>query len=158
MTSLLAKARGLEKEGVTIYIYNGNYHVPTPTITSSVKDDIILINKVIGAGEIATSDSRSAQPTVHEIAKLVAEARIDDLLSSKAGFTHFHVGPGADRLTILHEILEEYEIPPSKIYATHINRSKELVNDAISLSNKVKCNSGVLVALLNFPILTAEHK
>ncbi|MFD2044718.1 beta-aspartyl-peptidase [Ornithinibacillus salinisoli] len=136
MTSLLAKARGLEEEGVTTYIYTGNYHVPTPTITGSVKNDVILIDKVIGAGEIAIADSRSAQPTVGEIAKLVAEARIGGLLSGKVGVTHFHVGPGKERLNMLHQILEDYEIPSSKIYATHINRSRELVDDAIALSKK----------------------
>lgn len=136
MTSLLAKARGLEEEGVSAYIYSGNYHIPTPTITSSVKDDIILIDKVIGAGEIAISDSRSAQPSIHEVAKLVAEARIGGLLSKKAGVTHFHVGPGKDRLSFLHQILEDYEVPAANIYATHITRSQELVDDAISLAAK----------------------
>lgn len=136
MTSLLAKARGLEEEGITTYIYSGNYHVPTPTITSSIKDDVILIDKVIGAGEIAISDSRSAQPSVHELAKLCAEARIGGLLSKKAGVTHFHVGPGKAYLTLLHQIIDEYEIPPASIYATHITRSKELVDDAIKLSQK----------------------
>ncbi|MBM7586025.1 beta-aspartyl-dipeptidase (metallo-type) [Bacillus pakistanensis] len=136
MTSLLAKARGLEEEGISTFIYTGNYHVPTPTITSSVKDDVILIDKVIGAGEIAISDSRSAQPSVHEIAKLVAEARIGGLLSNKAGVTHFHVGPGRRKLSFLHTLLEDYEIPASKLYATHITRSKELIEDAITLSQK----------------------
>src|SRR5699024_1592667 len=136
MTSLLAKARGLEEEGITTYIYSGNYHIPTPTITSSVKDDIILIDKVIGAGEIAISDSRSAQPSVQEVAKLVAEARIGGLLSKKAGVTHFHVGIGKDRLAFLHTLLEDYEIPPANIYATHITRSRGLVDDAINLANK----------------------
>ncbi|MEC5423346.1 beta-aspartyl-peptidase [Virgibacillus sp. C22-A2] len=136
MTSLLAKARGLEEEGITAYIYSGNYHIPTPTITSSVKDDIILIDKVIGAGEIAISDSRSAQPSIHEVAKLVAEARIGGLLSKKAGVTHFHVGIGKERLSFLHALLEDYEIPPANIYATHITRSKELVDDAIALAKK----------------------
>ena len=136
MTSLLAKARALEEEGITTYIYTGNYHVPTPTITSSVKDDLILIDKVIGAGEIAISDSRSAQPSLHEVAKLVAEARIGGLLSKKAGVTHFHTGPGKDLLNFLHKLLEDFEIPASQLYATHITRSKELVDDAISLSKK----------------------
>lgn len=136
MTSLLAKARGLEEEGISTYIYTGNYHVPTPTITSCVKDDVIIIDKVIGAGEIALSDSRSAQPSLHEVAKLVAEARIGGLLSGKAGVTHFHTGPGKQRLTYLHRLLEEFEIPASKLYATHINRSTELMDDAISLSKK----------------------
>ncbi|MBP1970203.1 beta-aspartyl-dipeptidase (metallo-type) [Virgibacillus natechei] len=136
MTSLLAKARGLEEEGLTTYIYSGNYHVPTPFITSSIKDDVILIDKVIGAGEIAISDSRSAQPSLHELAKLVSEARIGGLLSGKAGVTHFHVGPGKEKLSLLHQLIDNYEIPPSKLYATHINRSKELIDDAISLSKK----------------------
>ncbi|OIJ15610.1 beta-aspartyl-peptidase [Anaerobacillus arseniciselenatis] len=136
MTSLLAKARGLEIEGISTYIYTGNYHVPTPTITSSVKDDIINIDKIIGAGEIALSDSRGAQPSIHEVAKLVAEARIGGLLSGKAGVTHFHIGPGKLRLQILHQIMEDYEIPASKIYCTHITRSKELVDDAIALASK----------------------
>ncbi|QOY35592.1 beta-aspartyl-peptidase [Anaerobacillus isosaccharinicus] len=136
MTSLLAKARGLEEEGISTYIYTGNYHVPTPTITCCVKDDIIIVDKVIGAGEIAISDSRSAQPSVHEIAKLVAEARIGGLLSGKAGVTHFHIGPGKQRLQFLHQIMEDYEIPASKIYCTHITRSKELMDDAITLANK----------------------
>lgn len=136
MTSLLAKARGLEEEGMTTYIYSGNYHVPPPTITSCVKDDIILIDKVIGVGEIAISDSRSAQPSLQEIAKLAAEARIGGLLAKKAGVIHFHVGPGKERLALLHQLLATYEIPPTNIYATHVSRSRELVDDAISLSQK----------------------
>src|SRR5699024_8722948 len=48
LTSLLAKARGLEIEGISTYIYTGNYDVPTPTFTDNVKDDAILIDKVIG--------------------------------------------------------------------------------------------------------------
>ena len=136
LTSLLAKARALTEEGITAYMYTGNYHVPTPTITSSVKEDIMLIDRVIGAGEIAISDSRSGQPSLHEIAKLVGEARVGGLLSKKAGVTHFHVGPGKARLQYLSQILEDYEIPAGQLYATHITRSKELVDEAIALSNK----------------------
>ncbi|MRG84967.1 beta-aspartyl-peptidase [Salinibacillus xinjiangensis] len=136
MTSLLAKARGLEEEGVTTFIYTGNYDVPTPTITTSVKDDVILIDKVIGAGEIAISDSRSGQPSLHELAKLVGEARVGGLLSGKAGITHFHTGPGKEYLSLLHQLLEEYEIPASQLYATHITRSQRLLDDAIALAKK----------------------
>jgi len=50
MASLLAKARGLEAEGVTAYIYTGSYRVPVRTLTGSVQDDLILIDKVIGVG------------------------------------------------------------------------------------------------------------
>ncbi|MFA1820342.1 beta-aspartyl-peptidase [Virgibacillus oceani] len=136
MTSLLAKARGLEEEGISTYIYTGNYCVPTPTITSSVKEDIILIDKVIGTGEIAISDFRSSQPSMHELARLAADATVGGLISGKAGVIHFHTGPGKNYLAPLHELLEKYEINASNLYATHIMRNETLMKDAIALSNK----------------------
>ncbi|MCT1902994.1 beta-aspartyl-peptidase [Oceanobacillus sojae] len=136
MTSLLAKARGLEEEGMTAFIYTGNYAVPTTTITASVKEDIILFDKIIGAAEIAISDSRSGQPSLHELAKIAGEARVGGMLSGKAGVTHFHTGPGKEYLSLLHQLLEEYELPASNLYATHITRSQELLDDAIRLANK----------------------
>lgn len=134
LTTLLAKARGLEEEGITAFIYTGNYQVPTPTITGSVRDDVIIVDKVVGAGEIALSDRRSSQPTLEEIARLVAEASVGGLLSGKAGVTHFHIGSGKQRLALLHALLRDYEIPPENVYATHITRSEALVDDAIALS------------------------
>nr|WP_068131194.1 beta-aspartyl-peptidase [Nosocomiicoccus ampullae] len=136
VSSLLAKARGLEKEGVTTFIYTGNYDVPTPTITGNVKDDIILIDKIIGTAEIAIADSRSGQPSTHELAKIIGDSRVGGLIGGKVGVTHFHTGPGKAYLSQLHEVLDEYELPASKLYATHINRSKELMNDAITLGKK----------------------
>ena len=136
LTSLLAKARGLEIEGVSTYIYTGNYDVPTPTITGNVKDDAILIDKVIGTAEIAISDSRSGQPSVHELAKIVGQTRVGGMLSEKAGITHFHTGPGKAYLSILHQLLDEYELPASNLHVTHITRSKELFDDAIKLASR----------------------
>ena len=136
LSSLLAKARGLEIEGVSTYIYTGNYDVPTPTITSNVKDDAILIDKVIGSAEIAIADSRSGQPNVHELAKIVGQTRVGGMLSGKAGITHFHTGPGKAYLSILHQLLDEYELPASNIHVTHITRSKGLFDDAIRLASR----------------------
>lgn len=67
MTNLIAKARGLEEEGITTYIYTGSYQVPVRTLMGSVMDDLILIDKVVGTGEIAVSDHRSSQPTKRRI-------------------------------------------------------------------------------------------
>lgn len=133
LSSLLAKARGLEIEGISTYIYTGNYDVPPPTFTGSVKDDAILIDKVIGTAEIAISDSRSGQPSVHELAKIVGQTRVGGMLSGKAGVTHFHTGPGKDCLSILHQLLDDYELPASNLHVTHITRSKGLFEDAIKL-------------------------
>lgn len=110
--------------------------MPTPTITGSVKDDAILIDKVIGTAEIAISDSRSGQPSVHELAKIVGQTRVGGMLSGKAGITHFHTGPGKAYLSILHQLLDEYELPASNLHVTHVTRSKALFDDAIKLASR----------------------
>ena len=56
MTNLLAKAKGLEEEGITTFVYTGSYQVPVRTLTGSIMDDLILLEKVVGTGEIAISD------------------------------------------------------------------------------------------------------
>lgn len=136
LTSLLGRARQLEHDGITTYIYTGNFRVPPPTITQTVMDDLVLIDKVIGVGEVAISDYRSLEPTVHELARLVSDAILGGMVGGKAGVTHFHTGPGRAYLRILHKLLEEHEIPAKYLYPTHINRSKELLDDAIALANR----------------------
>ncbi len=134
MAGLLAKARSLEQEGISTFIYTGAYEVPPPTLTGSVRSDLVLIDKVIGCGEIAISDHRSSQPSRAELARLAAEVRVGGLLSGKAGVLHLHVGTGARRLTMIFDILGETEIPVSQFVPTHINRNWELVNAGIGLT------------------------
>ncbi|QDR82163.1 beta-aspartyl-peptidase [Sporomusa termitida] len=134
MAGLLAKARSLELEGISTYIYTGAYEVPPPTITGSVRSDLVLIDKVIGCGEIAISDHRSSQPIPAELARLAAEARVGGLLSGKAGVLHLHVGTGARRLSMIFDIITATEIPVSQFVPTHINRNWDLVNDGIRLT------------------------
>lgn len=131
MKTLLAKARGLEAEGLTTYIYTGSYEVPPQTTTGSVRSDIVLIEKIIGCGEIALSDHRSAQPLTEEIARLAAEARVGGMLSGKAGVLHLHMGDGERKLSMLFKILGETELPVTQFTPTHINRNPELLTDGI---------------------------
>ena len=129
MTNLIAKARGLEEEGITTYIYTGSYQVPVRTLMGSVMDDLILIDKVVGTGEIAVSDHRSSQPTKEEFAKIVADTRVGGILSGKAGIVNIHLGDGKEQLSFLRYVLEETQIPPSNMLPTHINRSRSLMED-----------------------------
>jgi beta-aspartyl-dipeptidase (metallo-type) len=127
MASLVAKARGLEAEGVTAYIYTGSYQVPVRTLTGSVQDDLILIDKVVGVGEIAVSDHRSSQPTFEELARTVAEARVGGMLSGKAGVVDVHMGDGPRMLELLERIVRETEIPARHLVPTHMNRNPGLL-------------------------------
>lgn len=136
-TSLLSKARGLEEQGVTTFIYTGNFQVPPPTFTGSVRDDIVIIDKVIGVGEIAIADFRSSKPTVAELGRIVSDAVVGGTMSGKAGVAHFHTGAGQEKLGSLHALLDEYpELPASNLHATHITRSHALIEDAVRLAKR----------------------
>jgi len=131
MESLLAKARALEVEGITTFIFSGSYEIPLKTITGSIRSDLVLIDKVIGAGEIAISDHRSSQPTFEEIARLAADCRVGGMLGGKAGILHLHLGDGPRRLEFLFRLASETEIPSTQVIPTHINRNPELLDEAI---------------------------
>jgi beta-aspartyl-dipeptidase (metallo-type) len=136
MSSLIAKARALEEEGITCYVQTGSYQVPLKTLTGKIEDDIILIDKIIGAGEVAIADHRSSQPTAQEMAKIAAAARNGGLLSGKAGIVNVHVGDSYDHLRIIDEVVENTDIPIRQFYPTHINRNPHLFEAGINYAKR----------------------
>jgi beta-aspartyl-dipeptidase (metallo-type) len=136
MPGLLAKAKAFNEEGITAHIYSGGYNVPPVTLTGSVRTDMLFVPEVIGAGEIAISDARSTEPSDGELARLVRDAYVGGLLTGKSGVTHFHVGSGKKRLRSVRNLLDEYEIEPGSLYPTHMDRSEELMLEAIELSHR----------------------
>lgn len=131
MVSLVAKARGLEEEGITTYIYTGSYHIPLKTITGDVMKELITIDKVIGVGEIAISDHRSSQPNLDELKRLAADTRVGGMLSGKAGILNIHMGDGKRMMEMLFRVVEETEIPFSQFLPTHVNRNPYLFEEGI---------------------------
>jgi len=136
MEALVAKAKGLSAEGLTAFVYAGGYNVPPTTITGSVRRDLLFVNEVIGAGEIAISDARSTEPSVEELARLVRDAYVGGLLSGKAGVTHFHVGDLATRLAPIRALLDQYSIEPALLYPTHVERNEALMREAVELTHR----------------------
>jgi beta-aspartyl-dipeptidase (metallo-type) len=134
MESLLAKARALEKEGITACIFSGSYEIPVKTLTGSVRSDLVLIEQVIGAGEIAISDHRSSQPSFDEVARLAAECRVGGMLGGKAGVVHFHLGDGERGLEFLFRLIRETEIPATQVIPTHVNRNRRLLQEAMEFA------------------------
>jgi beta-aspartyl-dipeptidase (metallo-type) len=132
--ALVGKAKALCAEGLSAYVYSGGYAVPPVTCSGSVRRDMLLINEVIGAGEIAIADRRSTQPSVPELARVVADAYVGGLLSGKAGVTHFHVGDGRERLLPLRRMLDEHEIDPACLYPSHVERTPELLQEAAAIT------------------------
>ena len=136
MAGLLAKAIGLQEEGLTTFVYSGGYDVPPATVLPSVRDDIMFLTKVIGAGETAISDQRAMEPTARELARVIVDASIGGRLSAKAGVTHFHVGDAPTRLQVLREVLDDFQVNAASIYPSHCNRTPELMDEAIALSRR----------------------
>jgi len=130
--SLLAKARGLEEEGISTYIYTGSYRVPVTTLTGEIMKDIICIDKIIGVGEIAISDHRSSQPELSDLKKLVADARVSGLLSGKAGVVNIHLGDGKRTIQMILDIVNNTEIPYTQFIPTHMNRNPYLFEEAVT--------------------------
>lgn len=131
LASLLAKARALDEQGLTAYIYTGSYAVPPVTLTGSVTEDIVLIDKIIGTGEIAISDHRSSAPTIDELARLASQTRMGGLTGKKAGVVHIHVGEGKEGLKPLIYLLDRTELPADMFVPTHVNRTRRLFCEAV---------------------------
>lgn len=131
MEALYAKAKGLEEEGISTYLMTGSYRVPIETITGSPMKDMILIDKIIGAGEIALSDHRSSVPEISEMKKIATDVRVGGLLTGKGGVIVLHIGDGKAGLSILRELVETTDIPYSQFLPTHINRVEHLFKEGV---------------------------
>ena len=136
MASLIAKAKALEEEGITTYCYTGSYEIPVKTLTDSIKKDIMLVDKIIGVGEIAISDTRSSQATYDELIQTIAQSRVGGLLSGKSGIVNIHLGDGTRKLGYLFRLADETEIPITQILPTHINRNGDLFKSGEEYINK----------------------
>lgn len=131
MGNLLAKARALEEEGISTYCWTGCYEMPTRTITDSARNDIILVDKIIGVGEIAVSDHRASHPSENDLIHLASEARVGGMISGKCGILHMHIGDGKKGLTPILDIVKDSEIPVDNLLPTHVNRNSMLYKQSI---------------------------
>lgn len=136
MPALLAKAKGLRAQGLSAFLYTGGYSVPPATLTGSVRNDILFIEEVIGAGETAIADCRSSRPTRAELARLASETYTGGILSGKAGVLHLHTGDDRSRLADVRALLDEWHVPPASLYPTHVERTPELFDEAIALAKR----------------------
>jgi beta-aspartyl-dipeptidase (metallo-type) len=136
MAGLLAKAKALKEDGLNAYIWTGGYNVPPTSIMTSVRDDIMFIEEVIGAGEVAISDARGHDPDAAALARLAHDCYVGGHLSGKAGLLHLHVGDADTRLDPLCAVLDGFNVEPEWLYPTHVERTARLFDQAIGLAKK----------------------
>ncbi|MEO3880015.1 beta-aspartyl-peptidase [Rheinheimera fenheensis] len=135
-TNLLAKAHALETEGISTYCHTGSYEIPCRTLTGNITDDLILIDKFIGVGEIAISDHRSSQPTTDEIRKVAAAARVGGILSGKSGVVSVHMGAGERILQPIYQAVAGTELKLKQFYPTHMNRNRRVFEAGLEFATK----------------------
>jgi beta-aspartyl-dipeptidase (metallo-type) len=148
---LLAQVYALREEGLNAYGYAGGYHVPLTTLTASVRSDLVLLEPLLGIGELAISDHRSSQPTFDEILRLAADAHVAGLMTGKAGILHLHLGDGPRGLEFVRRALRESELPARVFNPTHVNRRKALFAEAVELAR-----AGCVIDLTAFPVEEGE--
>lgn len=148
---LVTVARGLIQEGLSAWCHTGGYHVPPATVTGSVRGDLVLVDLILGVGELAISDHRSSQPTLDELLRVAGDAHVGGLMAGKAGIVHLHVGDGPHGLDMVREALDRSEIPAAVFNPTHVNRRKRLFEEALALAER-----GCTIDITAFPVAEGE--
>lgn len=168
--NLIAKARALTEEGITVYTLTSYYAYPPTTVTGSVEKDIVMLTPMIGV-KIAVSDHRSSNPTAEDLIAVGVQARRAGLVSNTAGLVTMHMGSGKGRLNPLFEALEKSDIPMKNFLPTHMLRCPELIEDGAKLvrmggfmdctagsdDNEVYVNADKLYDLLHMDGVTTEN-
>jgi beta-aspartyl-dipeptidase (metallo-type) len=133
---------------LSAWCYTGGYHVPPVTATGSVRSDLVLIDLILGVGEVAVSDHRSSQPTVDEILRFAADAHVGGIMT---GIIHLHIGDGPRGLAPVREAIDRSEIPAGVFNPTHVNRRKALFDEAMALTER-----GCTIDITAFPVAKGE--
>lgn len=131
--NLVAKARALTEEGMTVYTLTGAYGShPTVTMTGSIEKDIMMITPMVGV-KTAVSDHRSDNPNGEELIKIATAARRAGLLSGTAGLVMIHMGSGKGGLDPVFYVLDHADVPVKNLLPTHISRDPALLDQGIEL-------------------------
>ncbi len=170
LENLVAKARALTEEGITVYCLTGSYGYPPVTLTGSVEKDIVMVTPMVGV-KVAVSDHRSSNPSGEELIALGTQARRAGLISNTPGLVVMHMGSGKGRLDPLFYALDNSDIPARNFLPTHMLRSGELTDDGAELvrmggyidctagsdDTEAESNADKLFALLSRKGVSADH-
>lgn len=131
--TLYAKVKALNMEGMTAYMYTSYFNINPLTITDSIQDDMVFIDKVLGC-KVAIADARSSYPTATELLRHLQEVCVGAQIAGKKGILHIHLGKLSSQMDILMELVEKYEFPIEHISPTHVGRTKSLFDQSLAFA------------------------
>ena len=141
MEILIAKAKALKMEGLSVYALCGSYAYPPMTLTDDIEKDILMIDEIIGV-KCAMSDYRSSNITSSQLIEIGSKAYRAGMLSNKAGIVTIHMGDGKKGLEPLFEALDNCDLPARVFLPTHMLRNDKLIKEGqklISLGGNIDC-------------------
>lgn len=127
---LYAKTNTLYEDGLSAYMHTGTFDIPSPTVTGSVKEDLVMLPRVLGV-KVAVNDPCASLPSVREFARLAGLAYIAGNQSGKCGVLHTHIGHHGDPYAFLEEAHLLSGVPKKQFVPTHCNWSTSHVDGAI---------------------------
>lgn len=133
LQTLYAKVKAICQDGLSAYMLTGFYGLPSPTLTGSVAEDLIFIDKCIGC-KVAMSDDRSCYPTKLELLRLINQVRLGGFTSGKGGFLHIHLGNLPGGIGLLIDIAKKIPSLIRYISPTHMIRTEELFRQAVEFA------------------------
>lgn len=133
LTTLYAKTKALEDDGLSAYMLTSYYGLPERTLMGSVADDLIFIDKVIGC-KLALSDDRSSFPGRQDILRLVNQVRLGGFTSGKGGVLHIHLGNLPEGISPLLEIARTYPTLIPYLSPTHMIRTEALFEQGLAFA------------------------
>ena len=80
-------------------------------------NDLVYVEKVVGAGEVAISDYRSSHPNLEMLRQLAWEVKLGSMIGRKAGVVHLHVGDGSKGLAPLISLIRGERVPNGDVRA-----------------------------------------
>lgn len=122
--TLVAHTKTLNLGGITAYCLTGAYEYPPPTVTGSVKEDLLFIQEVIGT-KLAMSDHRASYVTRDELLRLASQVRVAALTSGKVGVIHIHMGKEVSGMNMLMDIVSTTDFPIKHFKPTHVQKCLE---------------------------------
>lgn len=133
LKTLYSKAKALEQEGISAFMFCGYYGLDSVTLTGDIQSDMIFIDKVVGC-KIAISDIRSSYPTALDLVRKLREVTVGGMIAHKKGILHIHLGNLDTKMDVLFELVNHYQFPIQHISPTHVGRTKALFEQAMEFA------------------------